>query len=381
MISFRNVSKSFKNAKILKDISMDIPDGQLTVLIGPSGCGKTTTLKMINRLLEPTSGSITIDGEEISSIDKVTLRRRMGYVIQQGGMFPHMSIRENIELIEKLEGKDPEEIRKTTRWLMEFVGMDPEKYLDRYPSELSGGQLQRIGVARAFANDPEIILLDEPFSALDPITRSTLQDELMEMQEQSAKTMVFVTHDMDEAVKIADRICIMNNGHILQYDEPEKILRDPADAFVENFVGPQRIWSAPEYIKVEDFMIKNPVTCLNDTYVKKCLEKMMVRHVDSLLVRDRENRLLGIIDKRALEKSRRGRARAADIMEDPVFTAKIGDSIIDILEKTRGTNSNNIPVLDERGAIAGLLTSSNLVATLSKQFVTDGPEEEGEGDA
>ena len=246
MIQLSNVTKDFKGNVVLSDITMDINDRELTVLIGPSGCGKTTTLKMINRLIPTSSGKIYIDGKDIEEMDKVQLRRNMGYVIQQGGLFPHMTVRENIEIIERLEKKDPDQIVKNTIRLMEMVDLDPDEFLDRYPTELSGGQRQRIGVIRALANDPEIVLLDEPFSALDPITRSSLQDELLELQAKIGKTMVFVTHDMDEAIKIADKICIMKDGHILQYDTPEMILKKPADDFVANFVGTNRIWDSPE---------------------------------------------------------------------------------------------------------------------------------------
>lgn len=229
MIQFRDVTKDFKGNVVLSDISMEIKDKELTVLIGPSGCGKTTTLKMINRLIQPSKGNIFIDGKNIEEMDKVQLRRNMGYVIQQGGLFPHMTVRQNIEIIERLEKKDPQAIVDNTVRLMKMVDLNPEAFLDRYPTELSGGQRQRIGVIRALANDPDIVLLDEPFSALDPVTRSSLQDELIELQAKVGKTMVFVTHDMDEAIKIADRICIMKDGHILQYDTPEMILKKPVD--------------------------------------------------------------------------------------------------------------------------------------------------------
>ena len=195
MIKFENVSKKFKDTKVLKDISFDIEKGQLVVLIGLSGCGKTTTLKMINKLIKPTTGRITIDGEDISRKDPIELRRNIGYVIQQTGLFPHMTIRENTEIIARVEKLDPVKISEKTEELMEMVGLS-EEFLDRYPSELSGGQQQRVGVARAFALDPDIILMDEPFSALDPITRTSLQEELVNLQSKVRKTIVFVTHDM-----------------------------------------------------------------------------------------------------------------------------------------------------------------------------------------
>ena len=241
MIEFKSVSKRFKEADVLTDISFKINTGELVTIIGSSGCGKTTTLKMINRLLEPTKGQIYIDGEDISKKDIIKLRRSMGYVIQQTGLFPHMTIRENIEIIPKVERYEEAQIIQRTSELMEMVGLNRARFLDRYPNELSGGQQQRVGVARAFATDPDIILMDEPFSALDPITREGLQDELIELQIKLKKTIVFVTHDMDEAIRISNHICIMNEGGIIQYDTPENILRNPKNQFVAEFVGKKRI--------------------------------------------------------------------------------------------------------------------------------------------
>lgn len=370
MIQFRNITKEFKNNVVLSDITMDIEDGKLTVLIGPSGCGKTTTLKMINRLIQPTKGSISIDGKNIEEMDKVRLRRNIGYVIQQGGLFPHMTIRQNIEIIEKMEKKNPQEIIEKTAELMKMVDLDPDQFLDRYPTELSGGQQQRVGVIRAMANDPDIILFDEPFSALDPVTRSSLQDELVELQAKVGKTMVFVTHDMDEAIKIADKICIMRGGHILQYDTPEMILKKPADSFVANFVGTNRIWDSPEYIKVEDFMIKNPITCKGEMIRNRCIKRMRDHHIDTLLVTDEERRLRGIVGRKALFKSQPF-TTAENMMYPVTYVAHIGDNIVDVLKTIEEADISNIPVLDQDEKLVGLLTNSNLVSTLSKQFLTE----------
>lgn len=274
MIEFKNVNKNFKNKKVLKDISFNINKGELVSIIGASGCGKTTTLKMINRLINPSSGQILIDGENIATKDIIKLRRNVGYVIQQTGLFPHMTVRENIELISTIEKNDKKKISKKTVELMEMVGLEKDEYLDRYPTELSGGQQQRVGVARAFATNPEVILMDEPFSALDPITRNQLQDELLELQNTLKKTIVFVTHDMDEAIKISDRICIMNEGEIAQYDTPENILKNPSNDFVSEFIGRNRIWSSPEFIRAKDIMIENPVTCFKSSSLLRCIEKM-----------------------------------------------------------------------------------------------------------
>ena len=237
MIEFVDVNKNFGEYHIIKNLSMKIEKGKITVIIGSSGCGKTTTLKMINKLIIHTSEKIYIDGEDISQKDTIKLRRNIGYVIQQTGLFPHMTVKENIELIAKIENIDKNKMNMRTRELMKMINLDYEKFSERYPLELSGGQQQRVGVARAFALDPAIILMDEPFSAVDPISRRQLQDELVAIQKKLEKTIVFVTHDIQEAVKIADKICLLNNGEIMQYDTPENIIKNPKNDFVRKFVN------------------------------------------------------------------------------------------------------------------------------------------------
>ncbi len=326
---------------------------------------------MINRLIAPSSGEILIDGKNIEPLDKVQLRRKIGYVIQQGGLFPHMTIRENIEIIERLAKRDPDEIARKTRELMETVELDPGEYLDRYPAELSGGQQQRIGVIRALANDPEVVLFDEPFSALDSVTRSNLQDELVAMHERLGKTMVFVTHDMDEAIKIADRICIMRGGRILQFDTPEQILRHPADDFIAGFVGVGRIWDSPEYIRVSDFMIKSPITCPGELSRNRCIKRMRDHHIDSLLVIDGDRHLCGMITRRCLFRAPDGAIPATEIMEPVRYTARESDNIVDVLRGIQESDVNSVPVLDKDDRLVGLLTNSSLVSTLSRQFLTE----------
>ena len=225
MIEFVDVNKNFGEYHIIKNLSMKIKKGKITVIIGSSGCGKTT------------SGKIYIDGEDTSQKDTIKLRRNIGYVIQQTGLFPHMTVKENIELIAKIENIDKNKMNMRTRELMKMINLDYEKFSERYPLELSGGQQQRVGVARAFALDPAIILMDEPFSAVDPISRRQLQDELIAIQKKLEKTIVFVTHDIQEAVKIADKICLLNNGEIMQYDTPENIIKNPKNDFVRKFVN------------------------------------------------------------------------------------------------------------------------------------------------
>jgi osmoprotectant transport system ATP-binding protein len=372
MIEFVNVKKKFKDKMVLKNISIKIEEGKLVVFIGASGCGKTTTLKMINRLIKPSSGRIYINGEDIEKKDVIKLRRNMGYVIQQTGLLPHMTVKENIELIPKIEKCDPKELQEKTYRLMDMVGLDPDEFLDRYPVELSGGQQQRVGVARAFATEPDIILMDEPFSALDPITRVGLQDELVNLQAQLKKTIVFVTHDMDEAIKIADMICIMKDGEILQYDTPENILKNPKDEFATHFVGKNRIWASPEYIKAEDIMIKSPVTCTENMTVLRCVEKMRSFHVDSLMVVDNKSKkLLGVVNAKDLQKSADITQKVSHVMNSVFLGVHLEDNIVQILKVIDDNNISNIPVLSEDNTLLGLITKSSLLTTLSQPYLEE----------
>ncbi|WP_298832616.1 ABC transporter ATP-binding protein [uncultured Planococcus sp.] len=242
MIRFENVTKRFPDGtEALKDISLVLPTHELTAIIGPSGCGKTTLMKMINKLEKPTDGSIYIDEKPINGMDEVQLRRSIGYVIQRIGLFPHMTISDNVALVPKLLEWPKARKEERVRELLQLVGLDPEIYMDRYPLELSGGQQQRVGVVRALAGDPNIVLMDEPFSALDPISREQLQDELRNLQQTINKTIVFVTHDMDEALKIADSIIVMRDGQVEQTGTPQQLIDDPANEFVRNFIGVERI--------------------------------------------------------------------------------------------------------------------------------------------
>ena len=242
MIRFENVTKRFADGtEALKDVSITIPTGKLTVIIGPSGCGKTTLMKMINHLEEPTSGDVLIDEKSIKDRDVVELRRSIGYVIQRIGLFPHMTIGKNVALVPALKGWPLEKTQNRVRELMNMVGLEPDTYISRYPLELSGGQQQRVGVVRALAGDPNIVLMDEPFSALDPISREQLQDELRNLQQQIQKTIVFVTHDMDEALKIADHMIVLRAGRVEQTGTPKELIHEPANEFVRQFIGQERI--------------------------------------------------------------------------------------------------------------------------------------------
>lgn len=369
MIEFKNVSKKYGNQLIIDDLSLKINKGEIITLIGESGCGKTTTLKMINRLIPYTSGTIIVDGNNIMDVNVVELRRQIGYVIQQTGLFPHMTVRENIELIPKILKRDKSEIVKKTLELMELVGLDPDRFLDRYPLELSGGQQQRVGVARAFAIDPDIILMDEPFSALDPITREQLQDELLFLQSTMQKTIVFVTHDMDEAIKLSDKICIMDKGKIKQFDTPEIILRHPIDEFVENFIGRKRIWSSPEFIKVKTIMIEKPVTAASFVSVFKGMEIMKSSKVDSLVVINEKKHVLGVVTAKYLQTLSEIKKPLNQIIEWPTITISHDASIVDALELIEKEKISHLPVINQENELVGIITYSNLISVLSQQFV------------
>ena len=371
MIEFKQVSKRYRDKNILSDINFRIENGEFVVLIGESGCGKTTTLKMINKLITPSEGTIEINGRDIAKLDTISLRRRMGYVIQQTGLFPHMTIRDNIEIIAKMNTKDRDRIEENAHKLMRMVNLDPEQYLDAYPSELSGGQQQRAGVVRAFMPEPEIVLMDEPFSALDPITRGQIQTALLEMQEALRRTIVFVTHDMEEAIRLADRICIMDGGHIIQFDTPENILKDPANEFVRRFVGPKRIWTSPEYIRTQDIMIPEPVCCHPKLPMFKCIELMGRKHVDTLMVTDEHKRIYGVLFAESLIGEQDMRKPAEELMTKQFTSVKPNSSIVDLLKLFDSKRLSTLPVVDDQGIIEGLITRSTLVNTLSRQFISD----------
>jgi len=242
VLTLERVSKRYPNGQVaVHDLTLTVGDGETCILVGPSGCGKTTTLRMINRLIEPSGGRILLDGEDVTRIDPVRLRLRMGYVIQQVGLFPHMTVADNIATVPNLLGWDRRRTRARVAELLELVGLDADRYAGRYPHQLSGGQRQRVGVARALGADPPVLLMDEPFGAIDRVTRDRLQNEFLRIQEQMRKVVVFVTHDIDEAVKMGDRIAILREGGVLeQYDTPARILAEPASAFVADFLGPDR---------------------------------------------------------------------------------------------------------------------------------------------
>lgn len=368
LIEFKDIVKKYRNKTIIKPFSIDIEAGQLVVFIGPSGCGKTTLLKMINKLIQPSAGKIFVNGKDISNMDAIELRRNIGYVIQNTGLFPHMSIRENLELIPKLKGEDPNRIAEKTEELLHVVGLNPSEFLERFPKELSGGQQQRVGVARAFSTDSDIILMDEPFSALDPVTRNSLQDELVQMQKELNKTIIFVTHDMDEAIKIADKICILKEGDILQFDTPENILKNPANEFVEGFIGKRRVWNNPELLMAEDIMIPNPVKITTKRTVLQAIEIMKSNKVDSLMVTDKNNILIGLVTLKGIQLLNRN-SEIDIVMEKNVLAVTEDSNLISILATMNEHKIGYVPVINHSKQLTGLITRSSILSALSSQLI------------
>lgn len=366
MIKFQNVTKKYGEVVAVNNLNVEFEAGQTYVLIGPSGCGKTTTLRMINRLIEATEGTININGQDIHLANPVELRRNIGYVIQQIGLFPHMSIAQNVGLVPYLKDWPKVEREKRVIELLDFVGMPAKDYLHRYPNELSGGQQQRIGVARALASNPEIILMDEPFGALDPITRSTLQDEMLQMQDQLGKTIIFVTHDMDEALKLADKIAIMKDGEIVQFGSPEEILRSPANMFVETFIGKDRLLRQPEFILVKDIMITEPVTINPERTLIQGLEKMRRNKVDSLMVIDYEGTLLGLITANDVLANHSQAKLVSDAIQTNINVVAESANISQVLSLMASEQVGYVPVVDEHHKLTGLITRSSLVNVLGR---------------
>ena len=364
MISLRNVSKRFANAReaAVAGLSLDIQAGETVVLVGPSGCGKTTTMKMINRLVEPSSGSIFVDGTDVMRQDAVELRRRMGYVIQSIGLMPHRTVRSNMATVPKLIGWDAKRIAARVDELVEMFGLDPE-LLDRYPAELSGGQRQRVGVARALATDPPVMLMDEPFGAVDPLVRQRLQDQFIGLQGRLSKTIVFVTHDIDEAIKLADRIAILNKGGVVeQYATPEEILREPANDFVRSFVGPERGLKRLALVRVGEIRVEEGPVCSSEATADDARREMARFGVDWVSVVD-GGELRGWVDEEALG----GRSRVCEASPRPFSAYVTKDSTLrQALDSIVTSRTQVAVVAEEDQRYAGILT----LARISEEIVS-----------
>jgi len=379
MLEFKNVSKTYQGDKpAVEDVTLTFNEGEFIVFIGTSGSGKTTCMRMINRMTEPTSGTILLNGRDIATMDAVRLRRRIGYVIQQIGLMPHMTIYENVTLVPSLLKWDEERRRATAKRLMKRVGLD-ESFLERYPAELSGGQQQRVGVIRALAADPEIILMDEPFGALDPITRDSLQQLIKRLQKELGKTVVFVTHDMDEALALADRIVIMDKGRVVQFDAPENILQNPANAFVESLLGEDRLNEARLALRtVDEVMVRDPALVTSEQSIRDALRLMRRHRAETLFVTDPDGVIQGVVDifdiekvsvKQARQSGRSGReGERTDLMQDRIETIMKPASFIardtlirDALHWIVHLNYRYLPVVDGKNRLVGVVTRASLV--------------------
>ena len=356
VVAFEHVTKRYPGsaAPAVSDLTLTIPAGEICVLVGPSGCGKTTTMKMVNRLIEPTEGRITIDGRNVMDLPPVELRRGIGYVIQQVGLFPHLTIAENVAVVPGLLRWPADRIRERGDELLDLVGLEPS-YRDRYPSELSGGERQRVGVARALAADPPVMLMDEPFGAVDPIRRERLQNEFLRLQQRVRKTIVFVTHDVDEAIKMGDRIAILQRGGILaQYDTPAAILANPASEFVERFVGADRGLKRLSLARIRDLELLEPVVAhVGEDRAEARGRLDRADEVAYALLVDDENRPLGWIDSHALAGSG---PIDADAATPGAPTVQPETTLRDALSAMLGSSVQLGVVVDERERVLGLVS-------------------------
>ena len=362
MIEFQHVSKFYKGGKVaVDDINLSFDKGEFICFIGTSGSGKTTSMRMLNRMTDPSKGKILIDGQDIQKINPVELRRQIGYVIQNIGLMPHMTIRENIVLVPKLLKVPVEERNKIAEKMIDLVEL-PREMLDRYPNELSGGQQQRIGVVRALAANQDIILMDEPFGALDPITRDSLQDLVKDLQERLGKTIVFVTHDMDEALKLANKIAIMSEGKVIQFDTPDNILRHPANEFVEELIGEDRLLQAkPDFTTVDEVMLNSAITITPEKSLQEAIKLTREKRVDTLLVVDNSHVLKGFIDVETLDQQRGKASSVGDILNKDVFFVQKTALLRDALQRILKRGLKYVPVVDEQKRVVGILTRASLV--------------------
>lgn len=361
MLHIEKLRKVYRGGKVAVDnLTLDIQKGEFIAFIGTSGSGKTTALRMLNRMVEPTSGTVTINGKDMMKMNPVTLRRSIGYVIQQIGLMPHMTIRENITLVPRLLQWSKEKRDETAKNLISLVNL-PETYLDYYPSQLSGGQQQRIGVIRALAAEQDIILMDEPFGALDPITRDTLQDLIKELQKTLDKTIIFVTHDMDEAIKLADRIAIMHEGKLVQFDTPDNILANPANEFVKEFIGSHRLIQQKPNVKTVDEVMIKPISITIERSLDEAIRLMVKSRVDTLFVTDGENRLLGFLTVESLTGNARMKKSVSEVYNRDVIFMKTGSKLQETVRRILNLNLNNIPVVDDQQRLIGLITRANIV--------------------
>lgn len=364
MIEIKDVTKKFGDKAAVNNLNLSLPEGSITMLIGPSGCGKTTTLRMINRLIEPTSGDILIKGKSIKSLDPVILRREIGYVIQEVGLFPHYSVFDNIALVPRLLNWKEEEIKKRVGELLELVTLN-SGYADKYPLQLSGGERQRVGIARGLAADPDVLLMDEPFGAIDPINREVLHESFLDIQEEIKKTIVFVTHDINEAIKLGDRLAIMRNGELVQFDSVEEILENPEDEFVENLLGNDRNLKALSLRKVKDCASSTGfVKVTEDDSRDKVREMMKDKKASASYLVDGKGKLLG---RYVYKKTGRGKTaeRGLYLEDAPAFLDR-NVNLTESLSRMLEAGEKVLPVVSKRGKFMGVISLSDIFAQVEQ---------------
>ncbi|CBH20168.1 putative transporter subunit: ATP-binding component of ABC superfamily transporter [Acetoanaerobium sticklandii] len=364
MIRFENVVKKYNelDKMAVDNLNLHIKKGEICMLLGPSGCGKTTTMKMINKLIKSTSGNIYIDDKNIDKVDPIKLRLSIGYVIQGTGLFPHMTIGENIAMVPKELGWDKARIDARIDELLELMELDPKVYKDKRPKDLSGGQRQRVGVARALAADPPVMLMDEPFGALDPITRGKLQDEFLRVQEKLGKTIVFVTHDIDEAIKMGDKIAIMKEGKLVQYASPAEILSQPADDFVAELIGGNGAIKMMNLIKCKDVLRKLPNIDIESESIL-ALNLMKEQGVRNIIVKDKNHKILGYVRYKDAFKNQN--ASLADILNEIGETVSPGTTLKEALSLMFSMGRKAIFISKEKGSIDGIITMDDLLKAVN----------------
>lgn len=361
LIRLEGVSKVYPGTTVpaVAELSMDIPKGEILVLVGPSGCGKSTTLRLINRMIEPTSGRIIFEGEDVTDVDADALRRRIGYVIQQIGLFPHMTIADNIATVPRLLKWDDSTIDARVDELLDMVGMDPSIYRSRYPKELSGGQAQRVGVARALGADPDVLLMDEPFGAIDPITRDRLQNEFLRLQGELKKTIVFVTHDIDEAIKMGDRIAILREQSVVaQLDTPERILANPADDFVDDFLGSGSTLKGLSLVKVHDVDVPDSYpTVTADVGREEALRLIRTAPEPFLLVLDADGKPACWVAEEDIDRTDKPLDQCGKSVR---ITIDRDSNVLEALEQMLHSAVGTACVVDGRGCYEGALQIETL---------------------
>ena len=358
IIKFDGVSKVFpEGTRAVDDVSFEIFDGECVTFVGPSGCGKTTTVKLLNRLVEPTAGTIYLNGEDTAGVDVIALRRNIGYMIQDVGLFPHMTVSQNIALVPRLKGWTEKEQTGRTEELLHLVGLEPAAFRNRYPHQLSGGQKQRVGVARGLAADPPVILMDEPFGALDPITRAQLQDEFLRLRKRLKKVILFVTHDMDEAIKLGDRIAVMRSGRIVQFDTPRKILREPADPFVRDMVGREGGIKLMKLLRIADIMDPADGMTIPADRLSEAERRMAESGKDILLVVDKEGRFQGTLSYEQFMRSEH--PGDATLLDRTCPVAEARDRVDTTLENMLKHKRVWLPVVSEDQKLRGVVTMTH----------------------